>query len=430
MNYKFRFFILLTALLGLVFSFQTMSLKAEPMEPATPESDPNWNTAVTLSTGDSGARLPAISAAPNNGNKLIVAYVSQRSGVEENTDPYYRISNNNGGNWTSPAPINSNTNTTTSDIDIAIDSSGNAHALWVEITAANARQLRYSKQTNWPNGAQTRASVNDPGVISFPRIVTSGANRVDIVWAQDNSGILTDIYHARSTDGGTNWNISGVVVDNSGTSQSPDIAVNANGKIFLVWTEGFLSGQVYYAEGTVSGNSVSWTVVTNLSSKSLATNAVEPKILLDGNTVKVTYTNRLNESTQYVHYLECTSNCVQISNWKSVGNPISGTALGANVGDPFDVNSTLGQAGRCTYVYFHGVRSGSNNEQILGVNSCSGWGTSPQDEITTVATRALNPELAIHNNWWIYLEKKKKGTPSQIKFIRNIPAVYLPLIVK
>lgn len=429
MNNRFRFLVLMSTLLALSFGFQAMTLSAGPMEPLVPESDPNWKPTVTLSTGDSGARLPAISAAPNNGKRLIVAYISQRSNDEDDTDPYYRISNNNGGSWTGPTPINNNINTTASDVDIAIDSNGNAHALWVEITSVNARQLRYSPQANWPNSAQTRASVNDPGVISFPRIFTSSTNRVDIVWAQANSGILTDIYHARSTDGGTNWNISGVVVDNSGVSQSPDIAVNSNGKIFLVWTEGVFNAQVYYAEGTVSGNSVSWSVLTNLSSKSSATNAVEPKILLVGNTIRVSYTNRIGESQQYVHYLECNSNCTNISNWISQGNPISGQVLGANVGDPYDVNSTLAQVGNCTFVYFHGVRSGSN-EQILGVNSCNGWSASPHDEVTTNSTRALNPELATQNNWWIYLVYEQKGTPSQIKFVRNTPVLYLPIVVK
>jgi hypothetical protein len=144
--------------------------------------------------------------------------------------------------------------------------------------------------------------------------------------------------------------------------------------------------------------------------------------------VQVAYTDRFNANTQFVHYLRCNGGCTNINNWVSSNNPVSGQAVGANVGDPFDVASSITRVGTCTFIYFHGVRTGSN-EQIIGVNSCDQWAASPRDLVTASNIRALNPDLAVQNNWWIYLVYEDKSN-ARIQFQRNLPAVYLPMIVK
>ena len=420
-----RIFLLLGSFLALNLGFYSL-VTAEPEEPSEPASPPAWTNIITISS-DNGARLPSVAAAPN-GKDIIVAYVSQRSADDANTDPYYHDSSNNGATFPgSPAPINTNNSTETIDVAVAYDSNNKPHALWIEELSNNDRQLRYANKDNWPSTSSLRSSVVNPGVIFTPRIATSGSNILDIVWAESSSGIITDIYHARSSNGGSTWPISGVIVDTPDLSQLPDLAIG-NGIIHVVWAEGLVTSKVNYVQGTVSGNVVTWSNRIQISDRSAATNAVEPSIVVNGSVVHVAYTDRLSSNTQFVHYLRCNGGCANINNWISSNNPVSGQAVGTNVGDPFDVASTTAKAGRCIYIYFHGVRTGSN-EQILGVNSCDQWAASARDIVTSSTMRALNPDLAVQNNWWIYLVYEDK-TNERIQFLRNLPAVYLPTIVR
>lgn len=418
-----RVFLLLFSICLLNFGFYTLAM-AEPDEPLEPSSPPAWENVLTISS-DSGARLPSVAAAPNS-KEVIVAYISQRSAVDENTDPYYHDSSNNGATFPgSPAPINTNTSTEAIDVAVTFDNSNVAHALWIEATSSDDRQLRYAKESSWPTSSNLRASVTNPGVIFTPRIVASGSNTLDIVWAQSSSGIITDIYHARSTNGGSSWSTSKVILDTNDLSQSPDLAV-ANGVIHVVWSEGLINAKVNYAQSTNGGSS--WSTPIQISNRSSATNALEPSIIANGSVVQVAFTNRLSANDQFVHFLRCNSNCTNINNWISSNNPVSGTKVGANVGDPFDVASTIAQVGVCTHLYFHGVQTGAN-EQVIGLDSCGNWSSSARDVITSSDIRALNPDLATQNNWWVYLVYEDK-TNEQIKFLRNLPALYLPLIRK
>jgi hypothetical protein len=423
---KIRILLLLGSFVFLSFASYALVV-AKPEEPAEPAAAPAWENVINISTGDSGARLPSVAGAAN-GKDVIVAYVSQRSATAGDTDPYYRVSSNNGATFPSnPAAINTNAATETIDVAVAYDANSRAHALWIEENADNDRELRYARENNWPSSSTLRASVTNPGVIFTPRIVTSGSNTVDIVWAE-GANIIADIYHARSTNGGSSWTISGVITDTADLSQFPDLAVGSNGTIHVVWSEGLLTSKVNYVQGTVSGGSVSWSSAIQISNQSGATNALEPSIFVKGSVVQVSYTDRLGEDSQFVHYLRCANNCTNVNNWVSSGNPVSGQAVGANVGDPFDVSSTLVQVGGCSYVYFHGVRTGSN-EQILGVDSCGRWASSARDQVTATNIRALNPDLAVQNNWWIYLVYENKSN-ERIQFLRNLPAIYLPVVVK
>ena len=193
-----RFFVFLSFLLLVNLVVSTLVM-AEPDEPTAPST---WDGTITISS-DNGARLPSIAAAPN-GKDVIVAYVSQRSADEDNTDPYYHDSSNNGATFPgNPAPINTNNSTEAIDVAIAYDATNKPHALWIEQQSNNDRQLRYANRDNWPSSSTLLSSVTSPGVIFTPRIAASGTNTLNIVWAESSSGIITDIYHARSTNGGS-----------------------------------------------------------------------------------------------------------------------------------------------------------------------------------------------------------------------------------
>ncbi|HUM69985.1 MAG TPA: hypothetical protein PLK31_14210 [Chloroflexota bacterium] len=262
-----------------------------------------------------------------------------------------------------------------------------------------------------------------------------------MVWAEDNVGAgLLEIYYRFSTNGGTSWSANNLVSQQFNVSVKPDMTIGADGRVHLVWQRGIppFPQHIMYSQGTVSGNSVIWTTPIPISDVSGAQRALTPQLVVDGNTVYVAYTDWRQDSPvsehdeQYVHYVRCATGCTNIANWQSISNPVSGAQLEERSINPFSVKSTLARMGGCTYVYFHGVPPGLTNEQIFGVNSCSNWSAGGRDTVTPANEAAISPQMVPHNNWFLYMVYEKVGNTGgrTVWFVRNDPAVYLPIIRK
>lgn len=405
-------------------------------EPAAPETSPEWMNPTMVSTNSPyGAKRPFMAAAPN-GKTIMIVYNRQMSGNDNDRDPYYSLSTNNGNTWSSSAAIHNSPGTSSDSVkvNVVFDSTNKAHAVWTEDL-----DLKYAGQNSWPtnNGGNPPQTLSSPTLspgASDAVIVASGNNTLDVVWSEPDSGGAVQINHARSTNGGASWPIKGPVADTPPTSRVPAVAVEA-GVIHVVWEENEIPNSViYYARSTsITSSSVTWSAPVPISDQSNPqANARQPRIIADGNTLHVSFTDYISQNSQSVHHLQCSAQCTTPGNWSNPSsNPVSGQLVGANANSPYDVFGDLAQHGRCTYLYFHGTTT-TNNEIILGVNSCDGWTGSARDEVTTTQTQSLAPNLAGHNDWWLYLTFEA-GTADgihQIYFVRNKPGLYLPVIQK
>ncbi|MBK8906063.1 MAG: hypothetical protein IPM53_33095 [Anaerolineaceae bacterium] len=439
---------LIFAFLGMVLvSHINGGVAAEPLEPLAPAaSDPLWNSIgrISQTSGITGAIQPSI-ATYGSGSKIIVAYSGIFGNNNSDHDVYYSTSTNYGATWPTKARIHQSPGSASDSslIDVAISPNNKGHAVWVEEVGDTPR-IVYKYEDNWGNNTTNLRVISQPAIpvaLADPRIVAKNNNRLDVVWSQGEATTNINIYHAYSTSStGSTWQGKAPIVDTSDTSRLPDIAIDASGNYHVVWEEGPDPTRIFYLRGVPSGNAVNWSVAgrINISQKSIPNNitaATQPKIYTVGNILHVTYTNFINKEQQYVHHLQCNANCSNLANWFSVGNPISGQVLGAKAADPFDVISTIGQVGSCTYVYFHGIQgtSNSNNERIWGVNSCGDWAASARDQVTGSDVRAINPAMESANNWWLFLAYEQVNTDSSLRevyFVRNKPAIYLPMIRK
>ncbi len=425
----------------------SQSAVAEPEEPLAPESSsPNWEAAEIISqtNGITGAIQPAI-AASATGSKVITVYSGIINNDDSNHDVYYTTSTDFGNTWPTKGRIHQSTgaNSDSNFIDIAMSPNNKGHAIWVE-EVGDVPRIVYKYEDHWGNNTTNLRVISAPAIpiaMADPRIVAKSNNRLDAVWSQGEPSTNINIYHAYSTSSsGSSWQGVAPIVDTTDTSRLPDIAIDASGNYHVVWEEGPDPTKIFYLRGVPSGNSVNWSVISriNISQKSIpgnTTTATQPKIYTVGNVLHVTYTNFVSKEQQFIHHLQCNSGCGNLANWISVGNPISGQVLGAKADDPFDVISTMGQVGRCMYVYFHGIQgaSTSNNERIWGVNSCGNWAASARDTVTGANVRSINPAMASANNWWLFLAYERVNTDSsfrQVYFVRNQPAIYLPTILK
>ena len=87
---------------------------------------------------------------------------------------------------------------------------------------------------------------NNPEADIYPRIAVHGAD-VHIVWFGPVIGI-SEVFYMHSNDSGNTWN-SPIQVTNSGVSSTyPNIAIDENGKIHIVWHQARgLSYDIFYS---------------------------------------------------------------------------------------------------------------------------------------------------------------------------------------
>ena len=379
---------------------------AEPDKPQAPAAaEPAWQTIGKISQTSvlSDAVLPAI-AASADGSKVIVVYNGIINNNDLNRDVFYAMSTNFGLNWNTQARIHSSSGDTSNSnfVDVAISPNNKGHAVWVE-EVSDIPTLVYKNQDNWGANStnlvtiSTVPALSDP--IADPKIVAKTNNRLDVVWSEGTASTDINIYHAYSTNGGTSFTGKTAVAQTVPSSDFPDLTIDSSGYYHLVWEEGTNPNRtILYSRGVPSGNLVNWSSPINISVRSIPGNtsaATQPKIFAIGSTLHVSYANFVSKQEQYVHHLQCSQNCTTATNWISTNNPVSGQVLTAKALDPFNLISTIGQVGSCTYVYFHGIQGDSsddnNREQIWGTNSCGNWAASVRDQVTATDVRSIKP---------------------------------------
>lgn len=405
---------------------------AEPTEPDEVEAEIGWiNTVQVTNNSNSphGAKLPVVDATGEE--TVMVAFILQESASSNDTDPHYRVSTNNGASWGGILPINNNASTQTQVLDVIYDRNGVAHAVWIEEQTNVAVSLKYDNSNDWANNTPFTLDIADPNqsqLIEQVSIYASGSNTLDVVWTEAD-GATTSVIHRRSTNGGSSWSSPATIHSSNTLSLSPDVAVDNNGIIHAVWEEGFLTAEIFYSQKASSISS--WSTPIPISDRSFAVNGIEATIIIDNNIVHVAYADNVQPNQQYAHHLQCSANCTTLNNWSNpIGlNPVSGSAVDVHASFPFNVIPTMVQLGSCTMIYFHGIRTGTN-EQILGTNSCNSWSSGPRDIVTETNVRSIHPNMTTLNNWFVYLVYEDASSTRQILFTRNDPAIFLPVILR
>jgi len=139
--------------------------------------------------------------------------------------------------------------------DIAVDSSNNIHVVWDDFSSG-ASEIYYKKSTDggltWSTKQLTWNSVGN----SAPAIAIASTDHIHVVWGGRRTGNF-EIYHKKSTDGGTNWTTKRLTW-NSGFSWHPDIAIDSSDNIHVVWYDDTSGNyEIYHKKSTDDG--ASWT---------------------------------------------------------------------------------------------------------------------------------------------------------------------------
>lgn len=138
--------------------------------------DLDWSDPTVLANGE-GSNLTV-----DEQGRLWLAYINQADGQ---SNPYYRISEDNGASWSAPQSIfTSATNDIESVLVDIAHQAGLAHAVWVE----NDSEILYSREDNWASNQAISLSAPDDPILDTPRIISNVTGRLDVVWAEGIDG--------------------------------------------------------------------------------------------------------------------------------------------------------------------------------------------------------------------------------------------------
>lgn len=430
----------------------------------------NWeNIQQPVSIGDPGAPYaikPTIAEAPN-GRTVLVVYSTQMDG-DSKQNLYYSFSNKNGesGSWP-----NNQQNQQLNESDeisskpyVTFDQSGRAHAVWTEgLSIAYAKSVSvdlsegFLEPTVFPNIPGGNPDASDPKVITY------GNNDVHIIWAESNDNTPDpNIYHRHSTSGGelanesdenkgwgTTYTTPKPITTQSLNHENPTVTVDDSGNLHVLYqkrdrVEDESVEQIRYTK--LNNGDALWPdelthtdVTTDIPGGPPYYDVLKPHIIYVNGHLEVSVTQRYlegapSEKHQYVFHIGCSISCENPSNW--IATRVTNTVLFIDA-KPDSLTSSIMRIGNCLNIVFDGKSSTdqSKPEQVFLSSSCSGWGDNLQELTPRIGSRTIQPIATSTSNWWGYtVYEEFVGTDvdanKQVFFVRNSPAVYLPVIMK
>ena len=217
-----------------------------------------WTTKrLTWTSGDTSRPSLAI----DSNNHLYLVWFDDTPG---NDEIHYKRSTNGGASWTTKRLTwNSGYSSLPS---IAVDSNNHIYMIWQDDTSGNG-EIYYKKSTNGGTSWTQQRLTWNSDFSGGPQIAIDSNNHFNLVW-HDNTPGNVELHFKRSTNGGTSW-ITQRCTWNSGNSYYPDIAVDSNNHIYVVWydlTPG--DSEIYFKKSTNGGTSWSQQRLTWLSDSS------------------------------------------------------------------------------------------------------------------------------------------------------------------
>ena len=191
-----------------------------------------WGTAVLIETDNAGtAAFPKI-AMDANGNALVVW--RQFDGTRDNI---WSNRYTDGTGWGTAALIETDNAASASGPQIAIDTNGNALAVWQQAggTGESIWSNRYTAGIGWGTAAVIQINA---GPAYSPQIAIDASGNALAVWWQ-SGGTRLNIWSNRYS-AGTGWGTAALIeTDNAGMFSnppfSPEIAFDATGNALAVW---------------------------------------------------------------------------------------------------------------------------------------------------------------------------------------------------
>jgi hypothetical protein len=204
-----------------------------------------WGTAELIETGTNDANSPQVSF---DGSGNAIAVWRARPGPAG----VYRIWSNrfNGTSWGNAELIGTGDDSNAGDTQIAVDSSGNAIAVWhqedtngVDNIWANHFDVNRSGGPGW--GTAELIEINDVGDAADSQVAIDSSGHAIAVWRQFD-GSVYNIWANRFN--GIIWGTAQLIEnDDNGGADDPQVEIDSSGNATAVWSKAINSDRSIYA---------------------------------------------------------------------------------------------------------------------------------------------------------------------------------------
>jgi lipocalin len=241
-----------------------------------------WGTAELMEIDNAGSASSPQVATDSQGNAIAVWRQKERTQNNIYANRYTA-----GTGWGTAELIDvDNTGNATSP-QVAVDEQGNAIAVWrqTDRTQNNMYANWYTAGKGW--GTAELVDVDNTGNATSPQVAVDAQGNAIAVWEQSD-GTLNKIWANRYT-AGTGWGTAELIdVDNTGNATSPQVAVDAQGNAIAVWRQTDRTQNNMYANWYTAGTG--WGTAVLIETDNAET-AFSPQVAMDsqGNVTVVWY---------------------------------------------------------------------------------------------------------------------------------------------
>jgi len=224
-----------------------------------------FSAPINISNNPGWSLQPVIATTQTGPAKIYVVWLDE---TPKNPDIFFSSSSDGGKTFTAPINISNNSGSSgraqlafgeqvlDDNFDLAIDDAGTIYVAWSDDTSGDW-ELLFSKSTD--GGKTFSKPVNLPKGDTSPRLpdIAIYKGTIYVAWA-DLSKESGDISFSKSTDGGQTWSAPINISNNKGFSDAPDIAIDKDGNIYVVFDDATTKkSQILFSRSTDGGNTFS-----------------------------------------------------------------------------------------------------------------------------------------------------------------------------
>jgi hypothetical protein len=253
-----------------------------------------WSRAEVVSSESSKGSYRASLAVDANGTIHVAWKDNTNYGNSgRDWDIFYK-KKTKGGNWTNTEVVSTESTGTSQCLWLAVDANGTVHIAWKDNTnysnSGRDWDIFYKKKTKGGNWTKMEVvSTESTNTSGCPCLAVESNGTVHVVWSDGSnysgSGSDYDIFYKKKTKGG-NWTTTEVVsTESNDDCHEPSLAVDDYGTVHVFWEErsDFRNSgndyDIFYKKKTKGGN---WTTTEVVSTESTG-NSLIPCSAVDNN---------------------------------------------------------------------------------------------------------------------------------------------------